>query len=153
MTLEFWAIIVKYALVIIVYLFILSVVRLVYLDISDAKRHELASNGGYAYLKLINLRRNLKFKMHESYSIKENAVIGRSKRCAVYIDDPYLSKNHARIFLKGDDFYIEDLGSTNGSFLNGRRLPAQPVRIKDSDKLSFGNISFIFVDNLPKNKK
>jgi len=140
--------IVKYAFVIVVYMFILSVVKLVYLDITDAKRHEMGQKGGYAYLKLINLRRNLKFKMHESYSIKENATIGRSKRCTIYIDDPYLSKNHARIFLRDGAFYIEDLGSTNGSFLNGRRLPNQPIRIKDSDKLSFGNISFIFVDNL-----
>ena len=145
---EILAGIVKYAFVFIVYMFILSIVRLIYLDIADAKRRESTSGSGLAYLKLVNLRRNLSFKMHESYSIKENAMIGRSKRCHVYIDDPYLSKNHARIFLKDGAFYIEDLDSTNGSFLNGRRLPSQPVRIKDSDKLTFGNISFIFVDNL-----
>lgn len=138
--------IIKYAFVLIVYMFIISVVRLVYLDISDSKRRENTS-GGFAYLKLINLRRNLDFKMYESYSIRESALIGRSKRCQVYIDDPYLSKNHARIFLHDGLFYVEDLGSTNGSYLNGRKLPSHPVRIKDSDKLSFGNISFIFVDN------
>ena len=140
--------ILKYAFVIVVYMFIFSVIKLIYLDISDTKRLSKSLDDAYAYLKLINLRRNLKFKMHESYSIKENAMIGRSKRCHVYIDDPYLSKNHARIFLKDGAFYIEDLDSTNGSFLNGRRLPSQPVRIKDSDKLTFGNVSFIFVDNL-----
>ena len=141
------AIIVKYVFVLLVYMFILSIVKLVYLDITDARRSDMAQKGGYAYLKLINLRRNLKFKMHESYSIKENAIIGRSKRCHIYIDDPHLSKSHARIFLRDGSFYVMDLDSTNGSFLNGRRLPKQPVRIKDSDKLSFGNVSFIFVDN------
>lgn len=141
------AMLVKYVFVLLVYMFILSIVKLVYLDITDARRHDMAQKGGYAYLKLINLRRNLKFKMHESYSISEDAVIGRSKRCQVYIDDPHLSKAHARIFLKDGAFYVMDLNSTNGSFLNGRRLPKQAVRIKDSDKLSFGDISFIFVDN------
>ena len=141
------AMIVKYVFVVLVYLFILSIVRLVYLDITDARRHDMSNKGALAYLKLINLRRNLKFKIHESYSIKENAIIGRSKRCHIYIDDPHLSKNHARIFLRDGSFYVMDLNSTNGSFLNGRRLPKQPVRIKDSDKLSFGNVSFIFVDN------
>jgi len=150
---ELLATIIKYAFVIIVYMFILSIVRLVYLDITDAKRQDMAQNGAIAYLKLINLRRNLKFKMFESYSVKENTTIGRSKRCHVFIDDPFLSKNHARIFLKDGYFYVEDLGSTNGSFLNGRRLGSQPVRIKDSDKLSFGNISFIFVDNLQPERK
>ena len=150
---EILATIIKYAFVIVVYMFILSIVRLVYLDITDAKRQDMAQKGAIAYLKLINLRRNLKFKMHESYSVKENTTIGRSKRCHVFIDDPFLSKNHARIFLKDGSFYVEDLGSTNGSFLNGRRLGSQSVRIKDSDKLSFGNISFIFVDNLQPERK
>ncbi len=150
---EILATIVKYTFVFVVYMFILSIVRLVYLDITDAKRQDMAQNGAIAYLKLINLRRNLKFKMHESYSLKENTTIGRSKRCSVFIDDEFLSKNHARIFLKDGSFYVEDLGSTNGSFLNGRRLGSSPVRIKDSDKLSFGNISFIFVDNLQPERK
>lgn len=145
---EIIADVVKYIFVFAVYMFILSIVRLIYLDISDAKRRESSSGAGFAYLKLVNLRRNLSFKMHESYSIKESALIGRSKRCQVYIDDPYMSKNHARIFLRDGQFYIEDMKSTNGSFLNGRRLPDHPVKLKDSDKLSFGNISFIFVDNI-----
>ena len=139
--------IIKYAFVLVVYYFILSVIKLVYLDITDAKRREKTGGDGYAYLKLINLRRDLDFKMYESYSIRESAYIGRSSRCQVYIADPYLSKTHARIFLKDGCFYVEDLKSTNGSYLNGRKLPDHPIRIKDSDKLSFGDISFIFVDN------
>ena len=145
---EILADIIKYAFVFVVYMFILSIVRLIYLDISDARRREATGGTGFAYLKLVNLRRNLSFKMHESYSIKESAYIGRSKRCHIFIDDPYMSKTHAKIFLRDGAFYIEDLESTNGSFLNGRRLPKHPVRLKDSDKLSFGNISFIFVDNM-----
>ncbi|MBQ4630499.1 MAG: FHA domain-containing protein [Clostridia bacterium] len=140
--------IVKYAFVVIVYLFIFSISRMIYLDIADAKRREGTSGKGYAYLKLVNLRRNLSFKMHESYSIKEVAYIGRSKKCQIYIDDPHMSKSHARIFLRDGHFYIEDLGSTNGSYLNGRKLPRQAIRLKDTDKLTFGNISFIFVDNM-----
>ena len=145
--------IVKYAFVLVVYYFILSVIRLVYLDITDAKRREKTAGEGYAYLKLINLRRDLDFKMYESYSIKESAYIGRSSKCQVYIADPFLSKTHARIFLRDGNFYIEDLKSTNGSYLNGRKLPAHPIRIKDSDKLSFGNISFIFVTNTAMESK
>ena len=139
--------ILKYVFVVIVYVFIISVIRLVYLDITDSKRRESTAGTGLAYLKLINLRRELKFKMYESYSIKEIAYIGRSKKCQIYIADPYLSKTHARVFLRDGNFYIEDLKSTNGSYLNGRKLPDHPVRIKDSDKLTFGSISFLFVEN------
>ncbi len=140
--------ILKYAFVVVVYMFIYSVVKLVYLDISDARRMSKADEDGYGYLKLINLRKDLNFKIYESYSIRENATIGRSKKCDIYINDKYLSKNHARIFFDQDKFFIEDLKSTNGTYVNGQKISsAHPVKIKDNDKISFGDVSFIFVDS------
>lgn len=138
--------IIKYAFVIAVYIFIYSVVRLVYLDISDAKRMSIAEDEGFGYLKLINLRKELNFRVYESYSLRETTIIGRSKKCNIYINNPYLSKEHARITYVEDKFYIEDLGSTNGTFLNGKELGNRPVRIKDNDKITFGDLSFLFVD-------
>ena len=76
----------------------------------------------------------------------EDTSIGRSKKCNIFIPDPYLSKKHARIFFKDAEFYIEDLGSTNGTFLNGKQLGTRPVKLKDSDKVSVGHMSFLFVD-------
>ncbi|MBQ8526190.1 MAG: FHA domain-containing protein [Clostridia bacterium] len=138
--------VIKYAFVIAVYIFIYSVVRLVYLDISDAKRMSIAEDEGYGYLKLINLRKELNFRVYESYSVRENTVLGRSKKCDIYINNPYLSKEHARITYVEDKFYIEDLGSTNGTFVNGKELGSRPVRLKDNDKITFGDLSFLFVD-------
>ena len=140
--------ILKYAFVVVIYMFIYSVVKLVYLDISDARRMSKADEDGYGYLKLINLRKDLNFKIYESYSIRENATIGRSKKCDIYINDKYLSKEHARIFFDKEKFFIEDLNSTNGTFVNGKEiLSAHPVKLKDNDKISFGDVSFIFVDS------
>lgn len=138
--------ILKYGLVIVVYIFIFSVVKLVYMDIADTRRQNKSEEEGLGYLKLINLRREIPFKVFESYSVQENTVIGRSKRCDVFIPDPYLSKQHARIFFKDAAFYIEDLKSTNGTEVNGKSIGARPVRIKDSDKISIGHLSFLFVD-------
>ena len=141
--------ILKYAFVVVIYMFIYSVVKLVYLDISDARRMSKADEDGYGYLKLINLRKDLNYKIYESYSIRENATIGRSKKCDIYINDKYLSKEHARIFFDKDKFFIEDLNSTNGTFVNGKEiLSAHPVKLKDNDKISFGDVSFIFVDSI-----
>lgn len=138
--------ILKYGLVIVVYIFIFSVVKLVYMDIADTRRQNKSEEDGLGYLKLINLRRELPFKVYESYSIQESTSIGRSKRCNVYIPDPYLSKQHARIFFKDAEFYIEDLKSTNGTYVNGRQIGVRPVKIKDSDKISIGHLNFLFVD-------
>ena len=138
--------IIKYAFVIAVYIFIYSVVKLIYLDISDAKRMNKAEDDGYGYLKLINLRKDLSYRVFESYSVREEAVIGRSKKCDIYINNPYLSKNHSRITFSEGKFYIEDLKSTNGTYLNGKALGSRPVRLKDNDKITFGDLSFLFVD-------
>ena len=138
--------ILKYALVVVVYVFIFSVVKLVYMDIADTRRREANEEEGLGYLKLINLRKELPFKGYESYSVWEDTSIGRSKKCNIFIPDPYLSKKHARIFFKDAEFYIEDLGSTNGTFLNGKQLGTRPVKLKDSDKVSVGHMSFLFVD-------
>jgi len=56
---------------------------------------------------------------------KDNIIAGRSPTNDLVIDNPTISRHHFRIFRKEDSFFIEDLGSTNGTYLNG-------VRIKDS---------------------
>ena len=138
--------IIKYAFVVVVYIFIYSVVKLVYLDISDAKRMNKAEDDGYGYLKLINLRKELSYRVFESYSVRECATIGRSKKCDVYINNPYLSKVHAQITFEEGRFYITDMESTNGTYLNGNKLGTHPVRLRDNDKITFGDLSFLFVD-------
>ncbi|QAU34936.1 FHA domain-containing protein [Janthinobacterium sp. 17J80-10] len=56
----------------------------------------------------------------------------------------YLSRRHAHIFVKGDTPYIEDLGSTNGTFVNGKRLDEHAVRLKDGDSLAIGGHHFVY---------
>lgn len=54
-----------------------------------------------------------------SYPLVPEMTLGRAAGCAVVIDDTYVSQIHARVFADGDDYRVEDLGSTNGTFLNG----------------------------------
>lgn len=136
----------KYIFVIAVYAFIFSVIKLIYLDISDTRRFARSLEDAFCYLKLVNLREDFNFKIYESYGIREESTLGRSKKCDIYIKDPFLSKMHARIFLYEGKYYVEDLGSTNGTFVNGKKVEGKPVRIKDSDKVTFGTICFLFVD-------
>lgn len=139
--------ILKYALVIVVYIFIFSVVKLVYLDIADTRRKSKSEEEGLGYLKLVTLRRDVPFKVFESYSVQEDSLIGRNKKCDIFIPDPYLSKQHARIFFKDAEFYIEDLKSTNGTSVNGKKIGVRPVKLKDCDKISIGHLNFLFIDS------
>jgi hypothetical protein len=57
-------------------------------------------------------------------------LIGRAPSCTLVLDDDYSSSRHARIFPQGDSWFVEDLGSTNGTFLGDRQItgptPLQP---------------------------
>lgn len=69
--------------------------------------------------------------------------IGRTEQNAVVLLDDSVSRNHAIIQHEGGDFYLIDMGSRNGSFVNGRRLTA-PLALRDGDRLSFGEARLCF---------
>lgn len=52
----------------------------------------------------------------------QGTLIGRSSECALVLDDDYSSGRHARIYANGDQWFVEDLGSTNGTFLGATRI-------------------------------
>jgi hypothetical protein len=75
-----------------------------------------------------------------SFDISHGATLGRSDGAEIPVNDPFASSAHARIFRRGDYMYVEDMGSTNGTYLNGRQLRsaeqlkvADVVRIGDSE--------------------
>ncbi|QSX78314.1 FHA domain-containing protein [Lysobacter solisilvae] len=75
-----------------------------------------------------------------SYPLAGPVTIGRSPECAVHINDPGLSRVHARLVPAEDGVQIEDLSSTNGSFINDRRVMRETARLGDEigfDKLRF----------------
>src|SRR3972149_3698419 len=54
--------------------------------------------------------------------LKDVHTIGREAGNDIIINDPQVSRHHARLTLQGNAYILEDLGSTNGSFVNGRRV-------------------------------
>jgi hypothetical protein len=79
----------------------------------------------------------------ERFSLTESVVtIGRHPDSNLVLADPNVSRNHAEIRPKGDRFEVIDLGSTNGTRVNGVRIDAQVLQ--DGDELSFGNTRMHF---------
>ncbi|MGE5072380.1 MAG: FHA domain-containing protein [Anaerolineae bacterium] len=67
----------------------------------------------------------------------DQLTIGRDSASAIAINDAEISRKHARLTFQGGKYVIEDLGSTNGTFVNGQRL-ASPVVLKSGDVISLG---------------
>lgn len=77
-----------------------------------------------------------------------NFVIGRASACNLTVEDPLVSREHARILVYPDRAEIHDMGSRNGTQLNGRPVKGGEL-LRHGDRLRIGSYEFIFVVDLP----
>jgi pSer/pThr/pTyr-binding forkhead associated (FHA) protein len=77
-----------------------------------------------------------------SFDVADDLTVGRSSGCGLCVaEDNFVSLLHARFFSRESKLWIEDLGSTNGTYLNTRRL-AQPAPLRSGDRLQMGRTVF-----------
>ncbi len=76
-----------------------------------------------------------------TFDLNGGATMGRSDNAEIRVDDPFASSAHARIFPRGDFMYVEDMGSTNGTYLNGRQLRTAE-RLKVADVIRIGDSEY-----------
>ncbi len=89
-------------------------------------------------------RSRLRFPGQEITLPEGVLTIGRSDECAVTIDDPLASRQHATITVVGARATVRDLGSRNGTFVNGERLDGERL-MKNGDEIAFGSRKAVFV--------
>ena len=71
-------------------------------------------------------------------------IVGRHRSCDVVITDDTVSGRHCQITETPDGHVIEDLGSSNGTFVNGKRV--ETTSLKSGDRITLGAASFVFAD-------
>jgi DNA-binding winged helix-turn-helix (wHTH) protein len=81
------------------------------------------------------------------------ALVGRDRDCAVRVDAHSVSRRHARIAVTADQTTLEDLGSKNGTLVNGTRI-TQPVALKDGDEIHIGSflVTYRLIDLMPSTR-
>jgi hypothetical protein len=72
------------------------------------------------------------------YPLGDEITVGRAAGCQVTVDDTYVSQLHARVFTRDGQLLVEDLGSTNGTYLNRVKV-AGPMVMQKGDRLQVGN--------------
>jgi hypothetical protein len=133
-----------------VYLFFLRVIRAVWAEVAPARggapapraaktrqpRRRTTRSGGRAVVIV-----EPKETKGARYLLADEMTLGRAAGCTITVDDTYASQLHARLFQRDGALHVEDLGSTNGTYVNGRKVD-NPVAVHPGDKVKVGATVF-----------
>ena len=165
MTLDPVAVALKFGFIAILYLFLLWMARSALKDLRSSGRDEGAERGGGgpSYedatgmhvassglsgdgdLGAPRLRVETAAGLRDgvAYDLSDGAVLGRGDQVDIRLEDSFASTSHARLVPQGDVVVLEDLGSTNGTYLNGEPLRGpQPLHV--GDRIRIGDSEFTF---------
>ena len=138
----------KFCFLALLYLFLARVVRVVVLELrapADAAAPAAAAPARGAREKRAEGRGALRLRLLEPSARKGEVIpipaevtVGRGGGCGIVLaDDTYVSTLHARLYQQNSQVFVEDLGSTNGTFVNGKRITSA-TRLKRGDQVQFG---------------
>ncbi|MEJ2254050.1 MAG: FHA domain-containing protein [Nitrospirota bacterium] len=82
--------------------------------------------------------------LHEIILLKDVTTIGRDPSNDIRLNNMAVSRFHAKLYRQGWPFYVEDLKSTNGTFLNGKRVPWKEP-LAHEDKIKVGKHTLVFI--------
>lgn len=78
-----------------------------------------------------------------SFSINTSMSVGRQDSNDVVLATPQISRRHAKFNQVGNNLFLQDLGSSNGTFVNGERISTQAVQLQPNDEVAFADLVFV----------
>jgi len=129
----------KHLFLALLYLFVARTVRIIYLDLvgsrvprAKSQRKRTSRRGTPKSVEVAEPDKPVR-----TFTLDEELTFGRGDNCHVRLDDTYCSTLHARLFSKDGLWFVEDLGSTNGTYLNRVKVTA-PAPITVGDEVRVG---------------
>ena len=137
----------QFAFLAVLYLFLLWVARSALRDLgrpaADQYESEARANAAQPYTGRLVVERGAGLSSGAEFGVGPGLGIGRANANDIRIEDSFASSRHARLYDRDGVVYIEDMNSTNGTYVNGRRLGAQQV-LRASDRIRIGDTEFRF---------
>jgi len=125
----------------IVYLFLWQVARISLRELHQAaKQQPVRARPKRAKLVVLNPA-DSQLNPGYAFGFGAKATIGRRPDCAIVIDEPSVSALHAEIEARNHAWYVTDLGSTNGTFVNGKQVSGSAY-VETDDVVQFGRMTF-----------
>jgi FHA domain len=139
----------QFAFLGVLYLFLLWVARSALRDLGRPATEpggfaeEQFAGAGRPYSGRLVVERGGGLSSGEAFGVGPGLVIGRALACDITIEDSYASSRHARLYDRDGHVYIEDLNSTNGTYVNGSRLSTQQL-LRPHDRVRIGDTELRF---------
>ena len=139
--------ILKFCFLALLYLFLYRVVRVVIAEMrapapappqpvpaaAARSAEKPARTRGPAHLRIVEPAD----RRGETFTLRDELTVGRGGGCGIVLDDTFVSQVHARVFRRDGDVFVEDLGSRNGTLLNGNPV-GTAQRVRRGDRVQFG---------------
>jgi pSer/pThr/pTyr-binding forkhead associated (FHA) protein len=120
------------------YLILFGFARSLLRDLRSAERQQLASRTGIGRLQVLESPDD-EPPAGRAIALGPINSIGRNVNNTIYVEDDFASANHAMLTFRGRSWFIEDQGSTNGTYVNGHRID-RPVALSYGDELTVGRV-------------
>jgi len=151
------SVVLKFGFIAVLYLFLLWVARSATRDLRSARGApavESDATGFHAASAPLHTARDARLVVERApghapgmiYDIGGGAVLGRGEVAEIRLDDPFASSRHAQLTLQAGVVVLEDLGSTNGTYLN-EELLAGPAPLHNGDRLRIGESEFTYEED------
>ncbi|EKQ50413.1 MULTISPECIES: FHA domain-containing protein [unclassified Clostridium] len=128
--------------IIILYVIIYYALKIMYRDVKNGgKKRRPSTPKGNLGLEIINSGEGKDLKDGSIIPIRSDLTIGRKDGNSIVLSDPHVSGNHAKIIVRNDSLYIEDLNSTNGTYVNGNKINNK-TKLANKDEIKIGTSVF-----------
>ena len=120
------------------YLILLGFARSLLRDLRSAEQAQMASQAGIGRLAVLESPED-EPPMGRAIALGPINSLGRNVNNTIYVEDDFVSANHAMLTFRGRSWFIEDQGSTNGTYVNGHRID-RAVALSFGDELTVGRV-------------
>ncbi|WP_315080228.1 FHA domain-containing protein [uncultured Clostridium sp.] len=128
--------------IVVLYFIIYYALKIMYKDIKGGgRRRRPANSRGNFGLEILKPGESSDLKEGSVIPIRNDLTIGRKEENSISLSDQHVSGNHARVFVRNTGLFIEDLNSTNGTYVNGNKIKGKQ-KLSNKDEIRIGTSTF-----------
>jgi hypothetical protein len=127
----------RFVLLGMIFVFLYKIIKVMYADLKNSSGSTDLSAG----IEVVEVDDECSIPLGSVYPLHPVTNIGRMPGNNIVLDSQYVSNYHAKVYIKNNSYIMKDMGSTNGTYLNGSLID-KPVIIKNDDLIGIGGVTF-----------